>query len=202
MPRVGVSITKSTSFRGVAEEFSNTYYYNVGLIVTAAVADNLIDAVAGLEKPMFASNVTFVRGKVWSTGGTKAENQMLAQKNLSGTGTNAASASTAMDKERAFLVRARAGVDTKGRPVYLRKWWHLGIGTVNGVAVDNNMLQNTSQLTSAQRTQLQNWFDSFKLLTNLAQNFTLVAESGREITGDTVAHPYLEHHQLGDQWRG
>src|SRR3954470_12895414 len=122
MARVGVSIVKSTSFRGVAQEFGNTYYYQTPLPVTATVAGNLIDHIVTLEKAQHSTAVTFVRAKCWSAGGTKQENEMITQKNLSGTGSNGSGGASTlnMDKERAFLVRFRAGNDTRGRPVYLR----------------------------------------------------------------------------------
>ena len=202
MSITGVSITKSCSFRGVAQHFANTYYYETPLPVTAGTADSLIDAVVALEKPMHATTVTFVKGRAWSAGGTPAENNMLAQKNLSGNGTNGGGGSTAMDKERAFLVRFRAGNDSKGRPVYLRKWWHLDLGIIASDSVTNTQLQNVASLTSGQRAQLVTWADSFKHLTVGAQGFDLVSKNGRDIDGATQAHQYLEHHQLGDMWRG
>jgi hypothetical protein len=36
----------------------------------------------------------------------------------------------------------------------------------------------------------------------LAGTFALVAESGRGSVGPVESHPYLEHRQLGDMWRG
>lgn len=203
MARVGVSITKTFSFRGAAQEFSNTYYYETPLPVIASVATGLIDAVVALEKPMHGSQVTFLRGRCWTTGGTKAENNMLADKPLSGTGTAGTGGGSSLDRERAFLVRFRAGNDSRGRPVYLRKWWHLDIMTVGGYNLaGGSVLQNTEQLPTAARNQLVTWADAFKNVFSAPQNFELVSKNGREIDGATTAHPYLEHHQLGDMWRG
>jgi hypothetical protein len=201
MSITGVSITKATSFRGVAQEFANTYYYQTPLPVTEGTADSLIDAIVALERPMHGTNVSFIRGRAWSAGGTPAENNQLASKLLTGNGTNSASQNASMDKERAFLVRIRAGVDSRGRPVYLRKWFHLDVGTVGGVAISGGALQNTASLTAPQRSQLETWMNSFKNVTAGAQGFDLVSEKNRSITGATQAHPYLEHHQLGDMWR-
>lgn len=201
MTEIGVSITKTTSFRGVQQEFSNTYYYDGPLVITESGADALIDALVALEKPMHSSAVNFTFGRLWTAGGTKAENQMVKQKALTGSGTNSFGASTKMDKERAFLVRARAGNDSRGRPVYLRKWWHLDIAGISSVGIGDTQLQNTATLTTAQRSQLESWFNAFKSVTVGASTYTLISEKGRQITGNTEAHPYLEHHQLGDQWR-
>jgi hypothetical protein len=199
--RVGVSVVKSTSFRGVQQNFSNTYYYETPLPVLPGSADALVDAIVAKEKAIHSPRVTFLRGLCWTTGGTKAENNMLVQKNLSGTG-NGASPSTAQDKERAFLVRFRAGNDSRGNPVYLRKWWHLDIGVVASEGISNAQLENTAALSSAQRAQIVTWGDGFKSVQAATQNFDLVSKNGRDIDGATQAHQYLEHHQLGDMWRG
>lgn len=201
MAIVGVSITKTQSFRGAAQPFGNTYYYQTPLPVTEGVADGLITAVADKEKAIHGGGVSFVYGRCWSAGGTKSENQMLKQKPLTGGGAGS-NPVAGQDRERAFLVRARAGSDSRGNPVYLRKWWHLSVGFIGGATVSQQALENTAQLTTAQRAALVAAFDDLKQITSLPQVFTLVAESGRQITGDTVAHPYLEHRQLGDQWRG
>lgn len=201
MARVGVSITKSLSFRGVAQEFGNTYYYETPLPVIESVASSLIDNIVTKEKAIFSSSVSFLFGRCWSAGGTKQENNMLSQKALSGVGAGPSPIS-GQDRERAFLVRFRAGVDTRGNPVYLRKWWHLNVGSFGANNLTNSMLENTAQLTTAMRTAIEASGDNFKSITALPQNFDLVSEKGRGITGATQAHPYLEHRQLGDMWRG
>jgi hypothetical protein len=202
MARTGVSITKSLAFRGAAQEFSNTYYYqSVQGTVSAADAEALLDALVTKERAIHSLAVTFVRGRVWSAGGTKEQNNMIFQKQLSGQG-GGGSDSSSMDRERAFLVRFRAGVDTKGRPVYLRKWWHLTVATLNAETIAAGVQQNVSQLSSGQRGALVTAANGFKDVTANAVSYALVAENGRAITGDTVAHPFLEHHQLGDMWRG
>lgn len=200
MAQYGVAVTKSVTFRGVAQEFGNTYHYTTATGATDTVLDALLDAIVAKEKAIFATSVTFVRGKVWTSGGTKAENNMRVQKNLSGVGSLAYTTQT-LDKERAWLVRFRAGNDSRGNPVYLRKWWHLDGVILGGSTLTTGQQANTSQLDSAQRTALQNAADGFKSIVAPPNTFQLVAESGRQIDGATLAHPYLEHRQLGDMWR-
>lgn len=201
MPRFGVSILKRFGFRGGTQEFSNVYYYDTPIVgPTNATLEALLDNLVTKEKAQFSANTNFVHGRVWSQVGTPEQNNMLVDKALSGTGSGTSSA--ILDRERAFLVKFRAGNDSLGRPVYLRKWWHLDVSVLFGDSISNAHVQNTSQLTSGQRTGLVNYANSFKAITANATDFTLVAKSGRTITGDTEAHPYLEHRQLGDQWRG
>lgn len=202
MARCGVTITKSFSFRGAAQEFNNTYYYNVPEPLNATVADNLVNLIVGLERNRHQASVSFVRARAWSAGGSPATNNMLVDKPLTGTGDDP-NTNSAIDRERAFLVRFRAGVDSKGRPVYLRKWWHFDVSAVGGEAISSGAQRNTDPLTSAIRSNLVTYANQFKELAPAGAGgpCTLISENGRAITGDTVAHPYLEHHQLGDMWR-
>jgi hypothetical protein len=201
MALVGVSITKSVVYRDSVQEFSNVYHYQwTGLNPGVAMADDLIDRLVALEKPLHGSGISFVRGRCWSAGGTKAENEMISQKPLSGTGTSGLA--TSMDKERAYLIRWRAGVDTRGKPVYLRKWFHLQ-AQFSGAAATTAIINQDSGFSAANRTAIASQFNPFNPIVFNSGLTTgrLVSEKGRE--GDTTAeaHKYLEHHQLGDQWR-
>lgn len=169
--------------------------------MSPADAEALLDVLVAKEKVFHGSEVTFTRGRVWSAGGTKEQNNMIFQKLLNGTG-SMGTASVSGDKERAILVRFRAGVDSKGRPVYLRKWWHLQVNAINSEAIAAGAWANISQLSSTQRAYMVARANEFKDVTANAVSYALVAESGRAITGDTICHPFLEHHQLGDMWRG
>jgi hypothetical protein len=199
--RIGISITKSTPFRNSVQEFSNVYYYeNGGGLPDESGATALIDELVALEKTFHSSAVTFVRGRCWSAGGSKETNNMIAQKNLSGTG--AQGLVTSMDKERAYLVRWRAGSDSRGNPVYLRKWWHsCGLFDAS-VSVVSNILDNSSGFTSGNRTAIQNKAQGIVLLAAAGGGWEHVAKSGREADSSQVqAHQFLEHHQMGDMWR-
>lgn len=201
---VGVSIEKSQAFRGGVQPFANVYHYNGPVTTSSTVAlTALVDDLVTKEKTQFASHVSFVRGRCWKADGTKAENQMIVDKALSGTG--ALSTHANMDRERAFLVRFRAGVDTRGRPVYLRKYYHFCASLFFGSAPSNNQLANLDALTTTQRADFSTWADDLKTRTNVGAGLpemNLVSNKGRGIDGNTQAHPYIEHHQLGDEWRG
>jgi hypothetical protein len=201
MPRIGVSITKSTAFRDSTQEFSNVYYFNVNFNPDVAQADQFIDNLTSLEKTFHATSVTFVRGRVWTETGNKATNEMVSQKNLSGTG--ARTASSSLDKERAFLFRVRAGVDSRGNPVYLRKWFHACGEFVSGQTIPAAVSLNTGGFDSTQRAAQVAAMTAIGTANGSPLSPTLVAKSGRPINvGATFeAHKYLEHHQFGDQWR-
>lgn len=201
MARIGVSITKSVAFRNSTQEFSNVYYYDVTALPSVSQADTFIDNLTTLEKTFHSTAVTFVRGRCWSETGNKATNEMISQKNLSGTG--ARGLNTGLDKERAFLFRLRAGVDTRGNPVYLRKWYHpCGVFHVS-VAITSAIMENTTGFTTGERTTLEGAMSAIGGANGSPLSPALVSKTGRFATAGAnwSAHQYLEHHQLGDQWR-
>ena len=201
MARIGISITKTVSFRGSTQEFSNVYYYDGGQpLPNEAEALDLIDEIVTVEKTFHSTAVTFKRGRCWSQGATPAASEMIAQKNLSGTGS--ASTASSFDKERAYLFRLRAGVDSRGNPVYFRKWYHScgNFGTAIAPAAGN--LDQTTALTQAQRDAAVALMATLSTV-GPAGGRTIVAKGGRTPTDLTSwqSHQWLEHHQLGDQWR-
>jgi len=200
--RYGVNTLKSTSFRNATQHFGNTYYFEAPVPPTADVTLNdLIDDLVAWEKTIHGTTVNFVRARLWSQIGTPAQNNMLIDRSLSGTGS--ATAHGSLDKERAWLIRFRAGVDTRGRPVYLRKWFHLDALSIAGTSVGTDVMRNVSGFTAAHRTAMETLANNLKNFEYTpGQTWDLVAKNGRPIDGITQAHQFLEHHQLGDEWRG
>jgi hypothetical protein len=135
---------------------------------------------------------------MWSSGGTKAENKLILRKPLNLQGNAATNFN--MDRERTVLVQWPAGKDTRNKPVYLRKWYH-ACGSFGSVSFSAGQLQNTESLSTAQRSSIVDLTKSLSRIGGL-QEWGLIADSGRERDGgDPIAHRYLEHHQLGDEWR-
>lgn len=202
MARFGVSITKSTPFRNSVQEFSNVYYYNNGAraMPDATEADQLIDELTAIEKTFHSLSVTFVRGRLWSQVGSEAGNEMISQKNLSGTGST--TASSQQDRERAFLFRLRAGSNSRGQPVYLRKWYH-PVGNFGTVSPSSGIDANLTALSGAQRSTAAGLMDTITNIGGVLEPWHICAKSGREPpAGNTwECHAWFEHHQLGDMWR-
>lgn len=201
MTRIGISVTMSVAFRNSVQEFSNVVYYD-GLAgdPNATQASDLIDEFSNRLKALHATTVTFVRGRLWRQTADKATTEMLLQKNLSGTGSIAPV--TTWDRERAYLFRLRAGVDSRGNPVYLRKWIHAE-GDLGGISTAGGIQANTSGFTAGNRTTLAALMNAFGTCGTGVTLGTICAKSGRQPTAGAVweAHQFLEHHQLGDQWR-
>jgi hypothetical protein len=196
MAITGISITKRVAYRDSLQEFSNVYFYRVLTQPNQTQAEALIDEITTFEKTIHASVVTFVRGRCWSAGGTNQDNNMRVQKPLSGVG--ATTATVSIDRERAHLFRWPAGLDSRGKPVYLRKYYHC-LGPVAGVATGQTQLTGEAGFSQGNRDTMAAAINAIRLIGGGA--YQLCAESGRDSAGPAEAHKYLEHHQLGDQWR-
>lgn len=198
MARVGASVTKSVSFRGVQQEFTNVYHYTGGTWDVSA-ATSLLDQIKAAEVPLHSPDVSFLRGAVWTSDGGPSSNNMLLQKNYSGVGSGVGI--TTMDRERAFLIQWAAGTDSRGHKVYLRKWYHscgLPTGTT-GMA--DTVLQQTTALSSNVKGIVEGLANVLASVTVSSVQRDLCSAGGRIKTAAGVCHPWLEHHQLGDMWR-
>jgi hypothetical protein len=206
MGLIGISVTKDTAFRNAFQPFSNVYYYKNGLVgglPGTSAANDLIDELVAHEKSWHGAAINFRFARCWSYGLGETLNTMLAQKPLTGTGS--ATNLLAMDKERAYLIRWRAGVDSRGNPVYLRKYYHTA-ATWPGFAspVSTAVLANEIGFTTTERNEIES---DVAVVTRLGtgdpEEWVMCGPTGRDLdTGNPTAHPYLEHHQLGDVWRG
>lgn len=205
MPIIGITVTKEVAFRNSIQPFSNMYFYNngIGTVPGAAAAEALLDEVVAFEKSIHSGSVDFAYGRVWHQTLLQITTEMIFQKPLTGVGSSTADGN--MDRERAFLIRWRAGQDSRGQPVYLRKWYHTcgQFGAASG-AISANIHANVTGFTQAARDSIATKAQEIYNIGGSPGPWDLCAKSGRGVSsGNTPqAHPFLEHHQLGDQWRG
>lgn len=199
MPTIGFAVTKEVQFRGALQPFTNVYYYKSpgpGPVPASAI-DQVRDEVVAIERDLHSTEVNFTFYRGWLHTGDRQTSVMIKQGALSGTGNQGAAA--AMDRERAFLMQWPAGLSVRNKPVYLRKWFH-SCGACAGVGVLNGHLQNTTALSEGNRDTISTRMNDLRIIGPLDE-WLLVAKSGREHTGPGRVHKWLEHHQLGDQWR-
>lgn len=198
MAQVSFSITKRCAFRDSTQEFSNVYTYQVPVVPNSTEANDRIDELVTIEKTYHSTDVTFLLGRCWTSGGSVASNQMISERTLSGAGSTTPNAN--LDRERAVLIQWPAGFDSRGHPVKLKKWYHT-CGAFGSVAFGATLLANTTAFTAGNRTTMAGLADGVRLI-GTANEYALSSAAGRLTTGAAEAHAYLEHHQLGDQWRG
>jgi hypothetical protein len=203
MAIIGLSITKEVAFRDSVQPFSNMYFYNNGLggSPDQSAANNILDELVAIEKTFHSALVEFTFGRIWLQTLTEIGTVMIHQKALTGQGS--ASSDSSMDKERAYLFRRRAGQDSRGQPVYLRKWYHT-CGVFPGASsITGSILANATGFSAAQRSAMEANVADISGLASGGGGWEICSKGGRAPTeSGWVSHRFLEHHQLGDQWRG
>jgi hypothetical protein len=180
-----VQITKSVSFKGNTDEFSNVYCYEGGVVDPDWAA--VVSALVAAEKTVHASAVTWVRAAVWDIG--VPPNTMRYTTSLSGTGS--LSVSSGMYRECAYLIKwplPRSTATTRSVARSLKKWLHV-CSNLAGTNTDGTATLTPISGVSA----LQNYV---AVAEEPVAGCELVSPSGAVPNGPAVLHPYLEHHQF------
>jgi hypothetical protein len=151
--RIAAALTKSLAWHGQQEEWSNVYHYDSGTLnVQAAEANRLIDALKTVEAQCLSTGVSFKRGRVWSAGGTPAENITIAIKDLTGAGTMASTG--LMYSEACVVINLGTGrLTSTGKRIFLRKFMHAG--ALNSNTPD--VLIGRQPLTTAMKLPFQTY---------------------------------------------
>jgi hypothetical protein len=128
MAAPGVVLYKTFSWRGDTEEWGNTYHFVGSAPSSDADWRDLVDALVDLEKTCLGSQVTIERAICYED----TDDSSVYSYDLSAfagpvQGSYVASASSAVIQEgsSSYMARWNTGRrSTKGKPVYLRKYWH------------------------------------------------------------------------------
>lgn len=150
---VGITIVKKFTYRGDAsEEYSNTYHLDGAIPANAAAWRTLFDALVAAEKTVYTSAVSVVRGygydsdaadanAVWSVDLTVSPNTPVP-------GTLSLGSGTPAPGDSAVWVRWKTSRNnSRGKPIYLRKYFHLAIMAAGGVG-DNVLAAQTTALNA------------------------------------------------------
>ena len=182
--RIAIAIEKEVPWHGGNERFSNVYHYETDFTVNASNAGACIDAIVTFEKPVHASSVQFKTGRLWTTGGTPAQNETLLIKDLSGAGT--LSTGQTMYAECAVVCQSYTGRNsTTGKRIFLRKFIHsrgLPVGATTAMMAGEAVLDSTRKapyLTYADQIQ--------EVVPAAGQLMTLEAPSGANLSPSAPA---------------
>jgi hypothetical protein len=181
-----LTIIKTFTYRGAAEEFSNTYHFNGGTPADAAAWKALADAVIAQEKTIHESDTVIVRAIGHKAGVTAADwIYDYAAHTASVPGTLAAGTGAMVPGDVAAWVRWSTTAKTsKGKPIFLRSYYH-GMRN-NGSSTSNRDLIQASTKT-ALLAYAAAWVTGFSDGTN---TYTRAGPNGA--TGGTpVACTYL-----------
>lgn len=142
-----VVIVKSFDYRGAAEEFSNRYHFAGTVPTDAAAWKTLIDAIIGAEKLTVRPEVTFVKAYGYVAGNDNSVAQIDYR-----IAPNTVIAGTFSPTGHQFVSGDVAGTTrwltpdftSRGKRIYLRKYWHGVLANQTGSAD----LMHTAQRTA------------------------------------------------------
>lgn len=192
------TVTMQTQWRGQAEEFSNVFHYDIDVSDQGNERLELVlDAIVNNMRPIFGSEVTFVRGRVnGPTNQGAAADTMRVIKDYSGAGTRAPTSGGTIGKESAVVVSMYVGRNpATGRKRFLRKFLHVGV--INSQS--DPVRLGSSQLPASEITFFEDWFESMKNLTippDVAVPIVTPQGDGLPLNTEAVCLPYLHTRQL------
>lgn len=167
MAPFGISITKSTSWRGSNEEFSNVYHYDTSTVInTDSGWEALVNDIVSREKDIHGQNVNFLRARVWGpTYEASEETQALKDASIMRwvgdlTGTGNIPSTYPIAKELAICVSFYVGRSARGYKRFLRKYWH--VGAISAGSTDPNDRMGNTALPVATRDSAKAVFEALK----------------------------------------
>lgn len=154
MAEPGITSIKSFTYRGNVEEWGNTYHFDGDPPANPADWLSLYEALVDLEKPIFASSLSIVRAYCYEDTDDHSVLTLDADSGfspVSGTLSITGAHAQAPGDAAAWCRWKTARVNSKGNPIYLRKYFHGVITQIDGGDGDN--------IAAEQKTALQNFAD-------------------------------------------
>jgi hypothetical protein len=126
--QLGITLVKKFTYRGDAsEEWSNTYWFTGAPASTQTQAQSFVDDLASHEKTLYLGTVTVEKAYVFSDNAPGAVAAFVVPSLTGGpiTGTMTTGTGTYPAGDQAAWIRWKTSRRTeKGRPIYLRKYFH------------------------------------------------------------------------------
>ncbi len=195
MPPYAVSVTMSTLVKGIDEQFSNVFHFDVDVpFDTESGWESLGDQVVAAIRPLFSNRVNFRRYRIHGrTDTTKAEDQMRFVKDLTGTGTLSVNFDIA--PELAVVADVYVGRGPKGGKQFLRKFIHsCGLNSSGS----SDAAQGRTAIPSAGRTVFVNALNSLKVVSVAGFDHPVCTPNGKRLPlGSTwEVNPYVATRQF------
>jgi hypothetical protein len=140
MPTVKVILTKAFTFHGAVEEWSNGYHLAVDTVPDRTGYAALIEALwTSVESPILGNANGLVSALAYNNpAGNSDQSFTYATPGTVGSklasGSALATPLTVMHPEACWLVKGNAGRTSKGKPRYLTKYYHPGVGNAGDSA--------------------------------------------------------------------
>ena len=177
--QTGITIIKSFPYRGVAEEYSNQYWFTGAVPADATAWRALFDALVTAEIPIYKADVEVVGGygydsdldgavAVWSLDLTVSPEVPVA-------GTHAIGTSPSSAGDSAVWVRWKTSrLNTKGKAIYLRKYFHPGYPLSAALGDEIWTGQKTALLALGTKLDDASFIDA-RTITALGQTDTILS---------------------------
>jgi hypothetical protein len=166
-------VVKSMLWRGQAEEFENTYHYDLSPNPSESLFQEVLNALVTEEKHIHTGVVTYLRARVHGpTNGTQAEDQMRLAVDLAGTGEGPQG--VPIPREMAVVASWYLGRSAKGYKRFLRKYYHVGFMNAPG----SDAALGNANMSASERDFWRARINDVKVLTVNAAAVTLCAPNG------------------------
>lgn len=123
-----LTIVKDMTYRGVKEEWCNTYELNGTTPANETAWKALADAIIASEKACYTTSVRVIRALGYASGSDNAAfsyDYLAAGATVAGTLVDAVGQQNWAGDQAAWL-RMRVGASAGGKPIYVRKYFHGG----------------------------------------------------------------------------
>lgn len=176
-----ITLIKRMMYRGQQEEWSNTYHFTGTQPANAAAWKTLADALIGAEKQLLPASQSYVRAYGYNAGNEHSVAQIdyVALGGALVTGTLTTAGLTQLPGDAAVQMRALIGTSTRGKKVYIRKYFH-------GAVVDPSTPDNVQ----ANQKSAINSYLGVLLGGTLPGSFKWSGPQGQEATAVTTP-PYI-----------
>jgi hypothetical protein len=193
VPPVSVAITKSFPYRGVRETFSNVYTFEVPAI-SVTIAQDLVGRLVTVETGAHGDIVEFEEGRVWTSGGTKEQNETILITDLSGKG--GAVSEPNFHAQGVYEIQWRTDrPSVTDKPVYLRKYLR-AFSSYGSPSWTNGMMAGSTPISTDIKSRLQSYADNVNPLETSGGPFRLIAPSGRKVSRAPQLPIYTSIHEL------
>jgi hypothetical protein len=122
-----ITLVKSFTYRGLAEEWSNTYHFSGTTPADAAAWKALALAIFATERAIYLPDSSLVQSYGYEPGNEHSVAQIDHRPDTAGPRAGSLAINSGMARlpgDAAVWLRARVGTSTSGKKVYVRKYFH------------------------------------------------------------------------------
>lgn len=138
MASAGIVLVKKFTYRGALEEWSNRYHFSDTAPTTPAAWKTLVDALAAQEKTIYQADIRIIRAYCYTDTSQDAASTIdYTALGAEIPGTFSSGGVPPDPGDCAMWIRwATSATNSRGKPIYLRKYYHGVVNSANTVGND------------------------------------------------------------------